>query len=163
MRLTLHRMNELQQPTQPTPFQVTRRDTRSVANRVTGRLKQCLDLMVWHGLKDNEAAVRVGFNVTSIRMALQRPHVRSYYLKQIEVLRDRERAQNIIRLTQIRDAADNMPAVNAIKALEQLGEHQQLGSTQQTPGITIVIQGDVKANTLDQSVNRPLVIEGESE
>jgi hypothetical protein len=34
--------------------------------------------------------------------------------------------KNIHRLRQIRDAADNMPAVNAIKVLEQIGDPKLL-------------------------------------
>jgi hypothetical protein len=45
---------------------------------------------------------------------------------------------NIHRLTQIRDAADNMPAVNAIKVLEMLGgEHSEQHSSNSQPGVVI--------------------------
>jgi hypothetical protein len=57
-------------------------------------------------------------------------------------LRTSERARNIHRLTEIRDKADNMPAVNAIKMLEQLGDTDGPGSAARTsPGLVIVIQG----------------------
>ena len=50
------------------------------------------------------------------------------------------RATNIHRLCEIRDAADNMPAVNAVKALEQMDAKaiaRPVG--QQTPGIVLRI------------------------
>ena len=98
---------------------------RIPANRVAGRLKQALDLMVWGNgerayLPDNEAAVIVGMNVLSIRNALQKPHVLAYYKQQRQVLLERESAANIHRFREIRDAANNMPAVNAGKQLEDM-------------------------------------------
>jgi hypothetical protein len=54
------------------------------------------------------------------------------------VLRVGERASNIHRLCDIRDAANNMPAVNAVKALEQLDAESVARPTSQvTPGITL--------------------------
>jgi hypothetical protein len=56
------------------------------------------------------------------------------------VLRTSERARNIQRLTEIRDKADNMPAVNAIKMLEQIDEASAAaGSAQRAPGVTILV------------------------
>lgn len=119
------------------------RKTVLPVKRIGGRLKQALDLMVWgngerHYLPDNEAAAIAGLNVLSIRNALQKPHVLAYYKQQREVLRARESPANIHRLCQIRDAADNMPAVNAIKALELIGDEQRI-SENTTPGICIKI------------------------
>jgi len=56
------------------------------------------------------------------------------------VLRSGERASNIHRLCEIRDAADNMPAVNAVKALEQMdAEAIARPVGQPTPGIVLRI------------------------
>ena len=99
--------------------------------------------MVWGDgerryLPDNEAAAIAGLNVLSIRNALQRPHVLAYYKQQREVLRSRESPANIHRLCEIRDAADNLPAVNAIRALESLGEGAALQFAEApTPGVII--------------------------
>jgi hypothetical protein len=101
--------------------------------------------MVWGDgerryLPDNEAAAIAGLNVISIRNALTKPHVLAYYREQREVLRARESPANIHRLCEIRDAADNMPAVNAIRALEQIGDEQQTNRPNTpTPGISIRI------------------------
>jgi hypothetical protein len=56
------------------------------------------------------------------------------------VLRDSERARNIHRLVAIRDAANNMPAVNAIKALEQIDDEARgTSAMQRAPGLQIVV------------------------
>jgi hypothetical protein len=91
-------------------------------------------------LPDNEAAAIAGLHVLSIRNALTKPHVLAYYREQREVLRARESPANIHRLCEIRDAADNMPAVNAIRALEQIGDDQQTNRPNTpSPGISIRI------------------------
>ena len=120
------------------------RRTRLPVKRIGGRLKQALDLMVWGDgerryLPDNEAAAIAGLNVISIRNALTKPHVLAYYREQREVLRARESPANIHRLCEIRDAADNMPAVNAIRALEQIGDEQTTKPHAPSPGVTIRI------------------------
>jgi hypothetical protein len=120
------------------------RKTVLPAKRIGGRLKQALDLMVWGDgerryFPDNEAAAIAGLHVLTIRSALQRPHVLAYYKQQREVLRARESPANIHRLCEIRDAADNMPAVNAIRALEQLGDEQTNKPHAPSPGISIRI------------------------
>jgi hypothetical protein len=118
------------------------RKTVLPAKRIGGRLKQALDLMVWGDgerryLPDNEAAAIAGLNVISIRNALHKPHVLAYYKQQREVLRSRESAANIHRLCEIRDAADNMPAVNAIRALEMIGDEQANKPNIPIPGIVL--------------------------
>jgi hypothetical protein len=120
------------------------RKTVLPAKRIGGRLKQALDLMVWGDgerryLPDNEAAAIAGINVLSIRSALQKPHVPQYYREQREVLRARESPANIHRLCEIRDADNNMPAVNAIKALEMLDTEQINRPNVPSPGISIRI------------------------
>jgi hypothetical protein len=114
------------------------------AKRIGGRLKQALDLMIWGDgerryLPDNEAAAKAGLNVLSIRLALQRPHVLAYYKQQREVLRARESPANIHRLVEIRDFAPNLPAIHAIRLLEQIGDEQTNKPNLPTPGVTIRI------------------------
>jgi hypothetical protein len=135
-------------PPQHLAFGANPRERKTVlpAKRIGGRLKQALDLMVWGDgvrryLPDNEAAAIAGLNVISIRNALHKPHVLAYYKQQREVLRARESPANIHRLCEIRDAADNMPAVNAIRALENLDEQglTRHSTDLPTPGICIRI------------------------
>ena len=146
-----------------------RRNGLQTPVKVKGRLKVALDLMVWgdgerHYLPDNEAAVKAGINVIAIRLALQRPHVLAYYKQQREVLRSRESAANIHRLCEIRDAADNMPAVNAIKVLEQIGDEQlQRGTApNHAPGVTIrvinvtaPVQADARQRVIAGTAHAP--------
>jgi hypothetical protein len=132
---------------QQVTFGANPRERKTVlpAKRIGGRLKQALDLMVWGDgerryFPDNEAAAIAGLNVFSIRNALHRPHVQAYYRTQCQVLRARESPANIHRLCEIRDAADNMPAVNAIKTLEGLDEDLMRRNTDTpTPGIVLRI------------------------
>lgn len=110
----------------------------------TGRTKRALDLMVHEGFTDNEAAVKIGITVTAIRLAIQRRGVRAYLNEQREVSRAHACARNIHRLVEIRDAANNMPALQAVRTLEQLGEADAIasGNVQRAPGVTvIVVQG----------------------
>jgi hypothetical protein len=107
----------------------------------TGRTKQALDLMVHEGLTDNEAAVKVGITITAIRMAIQKRGVRAYLNEQREVSRARVCARNIHRLAEIRDKADNMPAIQAIKLLEQVDDADAgaAGRVQRAPGVTVIV------------------------
>ena len=143
------------------------RKTVLPVKRIGGRLKQALDLMVWGNgerryLPDNEAAAIAGLNVVSIRNALHKPHVLAYYKQQREVLRSRESAANIHRLCEIRDAADNMPAVNAIRALEGMDEAGLMRrATDTAPGISIVIRHEPQP--IDVTPKAPLIDAGEPE
>lgn len=125
---------------QPTPRQIGRREASKPA-KVTGRLKRALDLMVWDAKRDNEAAVETGITISAIRIALKQPHVRAYYREQIEVLRGRESARNIHRAIEIRDAANNMPAIHAIRYLdgEDAENARQLNAMHRSPGLTVVV------------------------
>jgi Neuraminidase (sialidase) len=102
-------------------------------------MRNALNAMVWEGLTDNQAAVRTKLNVTTIRQALKTSHVQAYYRDQLQVRRERERSRNIHRLCEIRDAANNMPAVNAIKVLEQVADDDNAsGKRSVVAGFTII-------------------------
>jgi hypothetical protein len=105
-----------------------------------GRTRQAIDLMVFQGLPRDMAAAQCGLKPKSLTNAMALPSVKQYYAAQLQVLRDGERARNIHRLVAIRDAADNMPAVNAIKALEQIDdEARSTQAMQRAPGLQIVV------------------------
>lgn len=92
---------------------------RSAPQRVTGRLKQALDAMVWKGLPRDQAAESAGMRPHSLYKALRRPPVLAYYLNEIGVLRSSERAKNIHTLAEVRDQTENqMARVAAVKQLE---------------------------------------------
>lgn len=107
---------------------------------ISGKVKTAMDAMVWQGLNRKQAAELAGLKEHSLYVAFSRPHNKAYYLSQLEVLRTSERARNIHRLVDIRDKADNMPAVNAIKMLEQLGDDPAANAQRvQQPGLVIMI------------------------
>jgi hypothetical protein len=127
---------------------------------VRGKLRQSLDAMVWEGMTYLEAAKSYGFSSSSMRKALSRPHVLAYLRAEREVLRASASPRNIHRLIAIRDAADNMPAVNAIKALEQIGDDPASSSAAQhrAPGVVIVIQNGAPQHTnVGVSVDLPAI------
>jgi hypothetical protein len=100
-----------------------------------------------------QAAVASGMTDHGVREALRKPHVKAYLLEQMQVLRDSERPRNIHRLAEIRDAANNMPAVQAIRALEEMQDPVAGGKHSPTPGLVIHITGpaETKPVTIDVS------------
>jgi hypothetical protein len=130
---------------------------RSGKLTVSGKLKVALDAMLYDGSRRADAAKAAGITDHSLRTALRKPHVARYYNEGLVVLRESERARNIKRLTEIRDKADNMPAVQAIKELELTPEQARAGThggprsgyiidlSPDPPGVTIVIRHDAPA------------------
>ena len=106
--------------------------------RITKRIREAIDVMVERGLDFQAAAHEAKLTTRHMRMQLAKPHVIAYYREQCQVFRASTTARNIHRLCEIRDAADNMPAVNAIKTLEQLdAEAVARPAGQISPGIVI--------------------------
>jgi len=136
---------------------------RSAPLKVTGKLKVALDAMVWQGMKRAAAAHHAGLKEQSLYVALLRTHVKAYYLSQLEVLRTSERSRNIHRLTEIRDKADNMPAVQAIKMLEQLADeaHGPGASAQRAPGVTVIVMTRADDTRVPNAVQVIDNVEGE--
>jgi hypothetical protein len=119
---------------------------------VSGRLKSAIDRMVWNGMRRPQAAQASGMTDHGVREALRKPHVKAYLLEQMQVLRDSERPRNIHRLAEIRDAANNMPAVQAIRALEEMHDPIAGGKHSPTPGLVIHIAAtEAKPVTIDVS------------
>jgi hypothetical protein len=112
------------------------------APRVRGRTGQAIDLMLWEGMTRNEAAKALGMNPKSLANAFREPRVKQYWRAGLEALAISACARNIHRLETIRDAADNMPAVQAIRMLEELttaeGARAGLPGVR-SPGLQIVI------------------------
>ena len=107
--------------------------------RITKRIREAIDVMVERGLSYDRAAAECGIATRHMRLALSKPHIIAYYKAQCQVLRGARLARNIHRLSEIADAEDNMPAVNAIKAL-MYDENEQTNTKQTTsPGVTIRI------------------------
>lgn len=129
---------------------------RSAPGQVTGRLKRAMDALIWEGLPRAQAAAKGPISEHSLYYALRKPHVRAYYLQQLEVLRLSTRARNIHVLSEIRDSDSNqMARVQAIKALEQMSEAAPATSSDNPlPGLTIRIIG-AQAPMIDITPSSP--------
>jgi hypothetical protein len=125
------------------PVQAPKPPEVSPQHRISGKVRVAIEAMVWQGLNRAQAAEAAGLKDNSLYVAFRRPEVKAHYLRECEVLRTSQRSRNIHRLVEIRDAAENLPAVNAIKTLDpELGmDAERLGrmSNQEQPGLTIII------------------------
>lgn len=139
---------------QPITRQAIEARGRSAPLKVTGKLKVALDTMVWEGLKRPDAAAKAGLSDHGVREALRRPHVKAYYLSQLEVLRTSERARNIHALVEVRDdPANKMARVQAVRTLENLSDaaESHAGSAQlRSPGVVIVVAPGATVNEIKQ-------------
>jgi hypothetical protein len=120
---------------------LTETDQPTRALQIRGKLLHVLNAMVWDGLELAEAARNFKMTAFAIRKAMAKPHVQAYLRSERQVLRESLSPRNIHRLREIRDAADNMPAIQAIRTLEQMGDDQPGASSgaSASPGITIRI------------------------
>lgn len=115
--------------------------------KVTGKNRAAIEAMVWQGLTRKDAAAKAGLKDHALYVALTKPHVKAYYLGQLDVLRTSERARNIHALVEVRDQLDNkMARVQAVKALEQISDDAPAnGGGSALPGLQIVIvQGNIE-------------------
>lgn len=127
--------------------------------KITRRNKAAIDLMVWEGLKRSEAAQKAGLKDHALYVALTKPHVKAYYLGQLDVLRTSERARNIHALIDVRDQTENkMARVQAVKTLEQISDDQPAsGQFRSNPGLVIVVNGGsvtAQPMTIDASLTQ---------
>jgi len=113
-------------------------DKRRRKRGLTVAVRTAIDAMIYDRCTRAQARKRAGFTERALYLALAKVEVATYWNQALQVLRVGERAQNIHRLCQIRDAANNMPAVNAVKALEMLdAEAVARPIGQPSPGIVI--------------------------
>ena len=116
--------------------------------------------MVYEGLRFDEAGVKHGLTVRTMRLALERPNALKYLREQKQVFRASISAQNVHSLADIRDNSSNPIArVSAIKVLEQLDIVDGGGTKQQPPGFALVIvQSSVGTNlgTVIEHENKPI-------
>jgi hypothetical protein len=121
---------------------------RSMPLKVTGKLRHAIEAMVWRGARRTEAAELAGLKDHSLRAALKKPHVIGFYRRELEVLRESERARNIHALTRVRDSDDNkMATVAAVKALEQISESEvdrASSGRARAPGFVIIIPENMR-------------------
>jgi hypothetical protein len=123
-------------PAKPKPHQKS--EPKLVVN---GKNRAAIDAMVWEGLTRKAAAEKAGLKDHALYVALTKPHVKAYYLAQLDVLRTSERARNIHTLAEVRDQTSNqMARVQAVKALEQLSDDPVGSAAQsQSPGVVVQI------------------------
>jgi hypothetical protein len=106
------------------------------------KVRAAIERMLWDGLEMDEAAKVVGITTRRLRTALEKPIVLAHLKAQRKVLCATELPANIRRLKAIRDAAENMPAVHAIRDLEQIAADETIRSdarVQERPGMVIVV------------------------
>jgi hypothetical protein len=118
--------------------------------KITGKVRDAINAMVWDALPRKQAAEKAGISEHGLYKALRKPPVRAFYLSELEVLRTSERARNIHTLAEVRDQTTNqMARVQAVKALEQLEDVQQsAGARHQSPGFVINIISPSGGGTL---------------
>jgi hypothetical protein len=126
---------------------------RSSPGKVSGKLLVALNSMVWSGCTRKQAAERAGMSDHGLWAALRRPHVRAWYLAEIDVLRTSERARNIHALVDVRDNAENsMARVSAVKTLEAICEADAARGgfePSQSPGLVIQIVSDAPPKVIE--------------
>jgi hypothetical protein len=142
-------------------------DKRRRKRGLTTAVRIAIDALVLDRCTRAQACKRAGFSERALYLALAKPEVAQYWNASLQVLRAGEKATNIHRLCEIRDAADNMPAVNAIKALEMLdAEAIARPVGQPSPGIVIrfvtqtVTQASHPAPIVDITPRPPPIIDG---
>jgi hypothetical protein len=116
-------------------------DRRKRPRGLTRAIKTAIDNIIFDRCTRAEACQRAAISERALYLALEKVEVAGYWRRQVEVLRKGEEARNIQRLAEIREAANNMPAVNAIKMLMDIGEQYQAHGRghQVSPGLAIVI------------------------
>ena len=81
------------------PISISRKPQKVQAGnktvRMTARVRAAIELMVWQGLKRDEAAQAAGLKDNSLYAALRKPDVRMFYTAECEVLRLSGRARRI--------------------------------------------------------------------
>jgi hypothetical protein len=120
----------------PKPVQIGNRTVK-----ITGRVREAVSLMVWNGLKRDDAAKAVGLQPNSLYVAMRKPDVKSLYLIECESFRLSGKARRLHRLEEIAASDRNLnAAVAAIRVAESLEPDPTLRSGMVTsPGLVITI------------------------
>lgn len=129
--------------------------------QVKGKLRAAIDLMVFEGMPMDAAATKVGLTTYSMRCALEKAHVLAHLRARRVVLRESLCCANDLRLAVIRDAATNMPAVQAIGMLERLRDDDNaVASTtsRQAAGVVIHIHQPASLTAHERQIEaKPLI------
>jgi hypothetical protein len=135
-------------------------DKRRRKRGLTVAIRTAIDAMLYDRCARPEACERAGISERALYLAFEKAEVAVYFNRCLQVLRAGERPRNIHRLAEIRDAANNMPAVQAIKTLEMLdAEAVARPLANESPHITIVIRQPDRAPAMTTVQHSPPVIE----
>jgi uncharacterized protein YjgD (DUF1641 family) len=109
--------------------------------KITRKVRDAIENMVWHGLPRAQAAEKAGLSDHGLYKALRSPPVKQHYLSELDVLRTSERARNIHRAVEIREQTSNqMASIQAIKLLEQISDDAPASrGSVSLPGLVIVV------------------------
>lgn len=135
-------------------------DDKPKRMQIRGKLAEAIDLMIEEGMPWQNAAKKVGFTTYTMRKWLDRPHVIAHIRTRKQILRERLSASNIHRLCEIRDAGNNMPAVQAIRELERDDATNNAGRSalSQVPGFTIIISNGTSLTAHERQIDaKPLI------
>jgi hypothetical protein len=119
-------------------------DKRRRKRGLTPAIRTAIDAIVFERCSREEGCKRAGITERALYLALEKPEVAAYWNSQIVVLRVGERARNIHVLAEVRDGANQMAKVQAVKTLEQLAEEAPQRWTPGSvtlPGLVIQIVG----------------------
>jgi hypothetical protein len=126
-------------------------ERKNRALKVKGKLREAIDLIVFEGADLQTASSKSGLTSYTLRQAFARPHVIAHLKARREVLRESLCGSNILRLGQIRDAANNMPAIQAIRDLEGIGERQHSAASGASASVGLTIR------IINQSASQPMI------
>lgn len=117
-------------------------DKRRRPRGLTRPIRIAIDAMIFSRCKRADACKQAGITERALYLALEKMEVAAYWKRQTDVLRTGERAQNIHRLTDVRDQEDNRAAsVKAVQVLEQLDtDAAARPAMPQQPGFVVIVQ-----------------------
>ena len=121
------------------------RTRKPTALPITPRTRRLIEAMVHDALPLDRAAAEAQMTTRAARLALGKPHIAAFLKSELQVLRSARQPKNFHRLCEIADADNNMPAVNAIKAME-IEQIEQRSNSAPAPGVTVRIVNVIQSN-----------------
>lgn len=98
---------------------------------ISPKVKLAIDLMVFEGMKRDEAAESVGLAIISLRQAMLKPHNLAYLNEQMEVLRTSARPRALRKMTDLLEAKTERIQFEAAKYLDGMDRPSHaVGATQ---------------------------------
>jgi hypothetical protein len=112
-----------------------------IRQRLSAKLQQALDAMVWEGLSFAEAARSANMNAASMRKALERNHVQAYLRQQRQVFRASLVDEATFRMRALSRQDENKAAAfSATSKLMSESDQEHSSSNQRhAPGLVVQI------------------------